>query len=567
MEFSTTDWHRFSRRLHNDLPVAANTRGTLNEDTSITGKLPAATDADGDKVSYALATPAANGKATVNADGSYSYVPNANFHGKDTFKYSVTDGKGGSNTYTVDLTVNPVNDAPVAANASHNLNEDTRLTGKLPAATDVDGDQVSYTLTTQATNGKATVNADGSYSYVPNANFHGKDAFTYSINDGKGGTNTYTVSLTINAAPVAANANGTLDEDTRFTDKLPAATDADGDKVSYALATQAANGKATVNADGSYSYVPNANFHGTDSFTYSVNDDKGGINTYTVSLTINSIEDLPVAANASQILDEDTRFTGNLPTATDGDGDQISYSLETQATNGKATVNADGSYSYVPNANFHGTDAFTYSVSDDKGGSNTYTVSLTVNSVNDLPVAANTSATLDEDTRYSGKLPTATDADGDKVTYALVTQPVNGEATINADGSYSYTPYGDFHGKDSFIYSVNDGKGGSNNYSVNLTINSVNDAPVSFGLIKQSESKSIINGYFSASTSGYISAFDADGDQITFTLLTQPDRGYLNLKNNGSYTYNASGYSSTVSFQYAISDGIDSNQYTGTIYL
>ena len=84
-----------------------------------------------------------------------------------------------------------------------------------------------------------------------------------------------------------------------------------------------------------------------------------------------------------------------------GFGKTLTNTLATQATNGKATVNADGSYSYVPNANFHGTDAFTYSVSDDKGGSNTYTVSLTVNSVNDLPVAANTSATLDEDTRYS----------------------------------------------------------------------------------------------------------------------------------------------------------------------
>ena len=536
----------------NDAPTAANSSQTLNEDKTLSGKLPAATDVDGDKVSYALGAQAKNGKATVNADGSYSYAPNANFHGTDSFTYSVSDGKGGSNTYTVSLTINSVNDAPTAANTENTLNENASATGKLPAATDIDGDKISYALGIQATNGTATVNVDGSYSYTPNAKFYGTDSFTYTVNDGLGGSNTYTVSLTVvplNKAPVAANSSNTLDEDTSVTGNLPVAVDAEGDKISYALGAQATNGKATVNADGSYSYTPNANFHGADSFTYSVKDDKGNSNSYTVSLSVNSVNDAPIASDSSQNLNGNTAFSGQLPSASDVDGDSVTYAVGAQAANGLVTIKADGSYTYTPNATFHGADSFTYIISDGQGDTNTYSMEMLVNGA---PIAANDSQTVNEDSTLLAKLPTASDPENQNITYALETQAANGFVNIESNGNYHYSPNGNFNGSDSFQYSVSDSFGASSTYTVDITIHPINDAPIPGGIVAKTQ----INNYYE----GQLSAWDPEGDPITYKLLFGPDTGTFTLSSTGKYTYYApANFNGRASFVYEVSDGQDSS--------
>ena len=159
--------------------------------------MPAASDKDGDQVTYAKASDPTHGTVTVNPDGSYSYVPTADYNGPDSFTYTVDDGKGGTNTYMVAITVTPVNDAPVAADVTVTTAEDTTLPGSLPAASDKDGDQVTYAKASDPAHGTVTVNPDGSYRYVPEANYNGLDSFTYSVDDGKGGTNTYTVAITV----------------------------------------------------------------------------------------------------------------------------------------------------------------------------------------------------------------------------------------------------------------------------------------------------------------------------------------------------------------------------------
>src|SRR5262249_40932422 len=107
----------------NSAPTASDTSVTTDEDSALVGTLPAAVDADADAVSYALAGAATHGTAAVNADGTYTYTPNSNFAGSDSFGYSVSDGRGGSNSYVVSVAVAPVNDAPVAADVSVTLAE------------------------------------------------------------------------------------------------------------------------------------------------------------------------------------------------------------------------------------------------------------------------------------------------------------------------------------------------------------------------------------------------------------------------------------------------------------
>ncbi|TDL30254.1 tandem-95 repeat protein, partial [Jeotgalibacillus sp. S-D1] len=414
---------------------------------------------------------AANGSVVVNADGSYSYTPNKDFFGTDSFTYTISDGKGGVITQKASVTVQGVNDAPVSTNTAIKAVEDTVATGKLSPATDVDGDKLTYALADKAANGSVTISSDGSYKYTPNANFNGSDSFTYTITDG---TETITQTATITVAavndlPVSKNTAIKAVEDTVATGKLSAATDVDGDKLTYTLADKAANGSVVVNADGSYSYTPNKDFFGTDSFTYTISDGKGGVITQKASVTVQGVNDAPVSTNTAIKAVEDTVATGKLSPATDVDGDKLTYALADKAANGSVTISADGGYKYTPNANFNGSDSFTYTITDGTE-TITQTATITVAAVNDLPVSKDTAIKAVEDTVATGKLSAATDADGDKLTYALADKAANGSVVVNADGSYSYTPNKDFFGTDSFTYTISDGKGGVITQKASVTV-------------------------------------------------------------------------------------------------
>nr|WP_315458948.1 Ig-like domain-containing protein [uncultured Sphingorhabdus sp.] len=184
------------------------------------------------------------------------------------------------------------------------------------------------------------------------------------------------------------------------------------------------------------------------------------------------------AAEVAVAVDEDKPLSNSVK-ATDGNNDTLTYAVGTSPTNGTVTVNADGSYVYTPKANYNGADSFTVTVSDGKGGSATQTVKVTVNSVNDAPAfaAAEVAPTaFNEDNGLVGTV-RATDTEGDALTYAVGTRPTNGSVTVNADGSYVYTPNANYNGADSFTVTASDGKGGSATQTVKLTINPVNDVP------------------------------------------------------------------------------------------
>jgi len=316
----------------NDTPVAQAGTASGSEDHAITGQL-AATDVDGDTLTYSLADKGdpAHGSVTINPDGSYSYTPTADYNGSDSFTYKVDDGHGGTATATITLTVNPQNDAPVAQAGTGSGNEDHAITGQL-VATDVDGDTLTYSLADKGdpAHGAVTINPDGSYSYTPATDYNGSDSFTYKVDDGHGGTATATVALTVapqNDAPVAQTGTGSGSEDHAITGQL-VATDVDGDTLTYSLADKGdpAHGAVTINPDGTYSYTPAADYNGADSFTYQVDDGKGGTATATVSLTMNPQNDTPVAQAGTASGSEDHAITGQLA-ATDVDGDTLTYSL------------------------------------------------------------------------------------------------------------------------------------------------------------------------------------------------------------------------------------------------
>src|SRR6185437_10274562 len=241
------------------------------------------TDVDGDALTAVKVTDPTHGVLTLTSNGSLTYVPAANYHGSDSFTYKANDGTVDSNTVTVSLTVNSVNDAPVAVADSYSTNEDTTLTvaaaGVLSNDTDVDGDALTAVKVTDPTHGVLTLTSNGSLTYVPAANYHGSDSFTYKANDGTADSNTVTVSITVNSvndAPVAVADSYSTNEDTTLTvaaaGVLSNDTDVDGDTLTAVKVTDPTHGVLTLNSNGSLSYVPAANYHGADSFTYKAND-------------------------------------------------------------------------------------------------------------------------------------------------------------------------------------------------------------------------------------------------------------------------------------------------------
>ncbi|HIF9233445.1 TPA: Ig-like domain-containing protein, partial [Photobacterium damselae] len=511
----------------NDAPVGEDVSAETQEDTAVTGQL-TATDVDGDNLTFKPGTNPENGSVTINADGSWEYVPNPDFNGEDSFTVVVDDGNGGTDTITVTVNVTPVNDAPVGEDVTAETQEETAVTGQL-TATDVDGDNLTFKPGSNPENGSVTINADGSWEYVPNPDFNGEDSFTVVVDDGNGGTDTITVTVNVtpvNDAPVGEDVSAETQEETAVTGQLTA-TDADGDNLTFKPGTNPENGQVTVNADGSWEYVPNPDFNGEDSFTVVVYDGNGGTDTITVTVNVTPVNDAPVGENVTTETPEDTAVTGQL-TATDVDGDNLTFKQGSDPTNGSVTVNPDGSWEYVPNPDFNGEDSFTVVVDDGNGGTDTITVTVNVTPVNDAPVGEDVTAETQEETAVTGQL-TATDADGDNLTFKPGTNPENGSVTINADGSWEYVPNPDFNGEDSFTVVVDDGNGGTDTITVTVNVTPVNDAPVGEDVSAETQEETAVTGQLTAT--------DADGDNMTFKPGTNPENGQVTVNADGSWEY------------------------------
>ena len=281
---------------------------------------------------------------------------------------------------TLTITVNAVNDAPVAVDDAVTATEDTVFNSVIELDandTDIDGDSLSVVAGTFATTqgGSITIAADGSYTYTPPATFSGIDTVDYTVTDGTltdVGTLTITVS-NVNNAPVAVDDAVTATEDTVFNSAIDLDandTDADGDPLSVVAGTFATTqgGSITIAADGSYSYTPAANFNGIDTVDYTVTD--GSLTDVgTLTITVNPVNDAPVAVDDAVTAAEDTVFNSTIEldaNDTDIDGDLLSVVAGTFATTqgGSITIAVDGSYSYTPAANFNGIDTVDYTVTD-----------------------------------------------------------------------------------------------------------------------------------------------------------------------------------------------------------
>jgi hypothetical protein len=351
---------------------------TTAEDTAVAITL-TGTNPSGTPLTYAVASGPANGSLS-GTPPDLTYTPAANYSGSDSFTFTASDGTADSAPATVSLSVTPVNDAPLATDQSRTTAEDTAVAITL-VGTDPDGDPLTYAVVTGPTNGSLSGSAPN-LTYTPALNYSGSDSFTFKVNDGTVDSATATVSLTVtpvNDTPLATAKSVTTVEDTPVAITL-AGTDAEVSPLTYAVVAPPANGSLSGSAPN-LTYTPAANYNGSDSFTFKVNDGTVDSATATVSLTVTSVNDAPLATAKSVTTAEDIAVAITLA-ATDAEGSPLTYAVVTAPANGTLSGTAPN-LTYTPAANYNGSDSFTFKVNDGTVDSATATVSLTVTPVND----------------------------------------------------------------------------------------------------------------------------------------------------------------------------------------
>jgi large repetitive protein len=453
----------------NDAPVAIDVPDAeTDEDVDVSLNV-GGSDVDGDPLTVSDVTDSENGTATVSGPNTVDYVGNPNFNGTDTFDFEIADGQGASDTGTVVVTVHPVNDAPVVDDQAFEGDEDTALPISI-AAGDVDGDSLGITVLSDPAFG--TLSGTGpDYTYTPGPDFFGADSFAVRVADGSGGADEATISITIdpvNDAPDAAPSSISTAEDTPASFALDA-SDVDGDALSFEIVTPPASGVVTC-VGGACNYEPAGDFNGADLIVFRATDPSGAAGTASVTITVTPVNDQPIAADLLVTTNEDVPVAVTL-SATDVDGDLLTFGAGTPAPGVLTGTPPD--VVYQPPADFWGSAAFTFSVSDGHGGSDQGIVGITVVQVNDPPVAADSAVATPAGTAVTFAL-AAVDVDGDPLTFSLLGAPASG--SLSCDLSLrvcTYTPAAGVAGEFTLDFAVADGRGGSDTGRVRITVRDV----------------------------------------------------------------------------------------------
>ena len=422
---------------------------------------------------------------------------------------------------------------------------DTNVTveGAIPImlrARDDDGDPLTYTIIQKPSHG-ILLGEPPNLQFLPDIGFTGTVYLVFRVNDGKEDSRTATVTIEIKTprtqttdqtahSPTAVDDNVSTDEDTNVTiDVLGNDRDSDGtlNAASLLIAAEPSHGTAVI-IDGTVVYSPEADYHGTDTFTYTVEDNEGlRSNEADVYIGINSINDLPVAYD-DNITTEEGVTVSLQPLLNDMDPDGNDTKLHivsiTQPHYGIAIFEGNFVY-YTPQSDSATKDTLTYTIEDEDGGRATATITINIALRNDAPVAFGQTIETNEDQAISFEL-NGTDPDGDTITYTLVyTQYTPQNGTISGDVPYlTYRPQRDFVGEDYIVFTVNDGNLTSNIATVTIKVLPVNDPPVAIAGKDMSGVRGdsfLLDGSQSYDVDGNIVSYEWKEGNVTLSMQEQ----------------------------------------------
>jgi gliding motility-associated-like protein len=575
----------------NDAIILANDVNTTNEETPVGGNILTAGDYDIDTTTLVVnTTPVSgpsNGGFIIDNLGNYTYTPNAGFNGTDIIILNVCDSgtplPATCDNDTLVITVNAVNDTPVLANDTAEVDEDDVVTGTVLNGFDSDPDSTMLTADTipvsGPSHGSIQINPDGTYTYTPDPDYNGSDEVIISICDGGNPLPAIcvndTLSITvhpINDPPVIVNDINNTNEDNAVGGNILTAGDFDPDTTSLTVNTTVvsgpANGIFVIDAAGNYTYTPNTDFNGTETIVISVCDAGTPLPIECVNdtlvITVNPVNDQLIIINDTISTNEGVAIAGTILTAGDYDPDSTVLAANpfiiTGPFHGTILVNANGTYNYTPDPFYNGADTIVIQVCD--GGTplpvtcDNDTLFVTVNAANNAPVISNDAITINEDTPVSGSILSGTDFDPDTTSLTVTTTPVSGplhgNIVIQTDGSYNYTPYANYFGIDTVIIAVCDSGNPLPAICINdtliITINPVNDNPV----VANENTNTCAGSPLQVSVLSNDS--DIDGDSIIVTSVNQPSNG-LATTDGITVTYTpATGFIGIDSLLYTVCD-------------
>jgi hypothetical protein len=566
--------------VFNQSPTANNDTSTVTEDSGANTITVLTNDSDpeSDPMVISSVTQPAHGTVAITGSGTtVSYTPNANYCNNppgstlDTFTYTLAPGGPGT-TATVAVTVNCVDDNPVAVNDAATVAEDAPATAVnvLANDTDVDGGTKTITSVTQPANGTVVITGGGTgLTYQPNANYCNSvsgtpDTFTYTLTPG-GSTATVSVTVTCGDDPPTAVADAaTVNEDSgaNAVNVLANDTDFDGGPISVASVTQPANGTVAITGGGTgLTYTPNADYcnnpPGTtlDTFTYTL---APGGSTATVTMTVTCADDNPVAVADAATVNEDSGANAIdvLANDTDADSGTKSVASVTQPANGTVAITGGGTgVSYTPNADYCNSpsgspDTFTYTLTP---GGSTATVSVTVACVNDAPVVNPATFVVPEHAPNGttvGTPVTFTDPDaGQTHTFAITAGNTSGAFAINpSTGQITVTNSAalDFGINPSFSLTVQVTDNGtpalSGTATVTINLGDVNDSPVvnpaTFSLPENSPNGTNVGTVtFSDPDSGQTHTFAITGGNTSGAFAINPATGQITVANSAALDF------------------------------
>ena len=564
----------------NDPPVITNDAITINEDNGYTGTVLTAGDYDPDgtvlTVNTTPVTGPNHGIIIINSNGTFTYTPTLNYNGTDTVVISVCDSGLPLPAICVNdtliFTISSVNDAPVIANETITINEDSVLSSTFLTGADYDPDGTVLTANTTPVRGPShgaiIINSNGTFTYTPTLNYYGVDTIVISICDAGLPLPALCVNDTliininpVNDPPVITNDAITINEDNGYTGTVLTAGDYDPDgtvlTVNTTPVTGPNHGIIIINSNGTFTYTPTLNYNGTDTVVISVCDSGLPLPAICVNdtliFTISSVNDAPVIANETIITNEDVVLNGTFLTAADYDPDGTALTANTTPVSGPShgaiIINSNGTFTYTPSLNFNGADTIVISICDAglplPALCVNDTLIITVNAVNDTLIVANDYITTNEDFSVSGNVITVADYDPDGTTLTANTTPVagpyHGVISINTNGSFTYTPSADYFGEDTVVISICDSgfplPAICLNDTLFITINPFNEAPIIGNDAITTDEDTPVSGTI-------LTAADWDPDftilKANTTPVAGPYHGIININTDGTYTYTPS---------------------------
>lgn len=600
----------------NDLPTPVDDLVNVPEDGPALTIDPLANDTDpddGDSLTIFEVGTATHGVVTwTDGDSTFTYLPDPAFYNylavgetqTDTFTYTVVDSNNAVTTATVTVTIDGVNDTPAAADDTGTTDEETPVTIDVVAPNDTDPDTSDVlnvgAVTQPATGGTVTfvgaeVTFDPGTAYQDLAVGETRDAvFTYTVDDGNGGTDDATVTITVsgvNDGPDAVDDVATSDEDVVLTLDVVAPNDTDvdaSDVLTISAVTQPVAGGTVTFAGTEISFDPGTAYQDLavgetrDAvFAYTIDDGNGGTDTAVVTITIAGVNDDPVATDDATSTTEDAPVSIDVLTAGIADSDIDASdvlavdSIDTAGTLGSAVL-AGSIVTYDPGTAFQylaagesATDTFTYTISDGNGGTATATVTITITGVNDGPDAVDDAGTTTEALPLTVDVvgPNDTDPDtSDDLNITAVTQPATGGTVTFAGKEITFDPgtaYADLavgETRDAvFTYTIDDGNGGTDTATVTITVTGGNNVPVATDDAATTDEESPVTVDVVAPNDT-----DVDGtDVLAVTEITQPAEGGVVTVDGNEITFDpaddfqdlAAGETRDAVFTYTIDDG------------